>query len=65
MSISTEIETNLTSSINGLYNNELQPGEAQTAERYLLDFFQILNSVSTKLECSMKTAKKGCNNNGN
>ena len=65
MSISTEIQTNLTSSINGLYSNELQLGEAQTAERYLLDFFQILNSVSTKLECSKKATKKGCNNNEN
>ena len=50
MSMSTfcEKQSNLARSLNELYDNQLPEGESQSASRYLVDFFKILDTVNTR-----------------
>ena len=48
MSTSCKNKSNLASSLNELYDKQLTKGEAQSASRYLVDFFKILNTVNTR-----------------
>ena len=48
MSTSCKNQSSLASSLNELYNNQLTEGEAQSASRYLVDFFKILDTVNMR-----------------
>jgi hypothetical protein len=48
MSTSCEKQSNLARSLNELYDNQLPEGESQSASRYLVDFFKILDTVNTR-----------------
>jgi hypothetical protein len=48
MSISCKNQSNLARSLNALYDNQLTEGEAQSASRYLVDLFKILDTVNTR-----------------
>lgn len=59
MQKSCKKQSNLARSINELYNNDLTEGDAQSACRYLVDFFKILDTVNTRQ--SRIKASKGHN----
>ena len=48
MNTSCKNKSNLARSLNVLYDNKLTEGEAQSASRYLVDFFKILDTVNTR-----------------
>lgn len=45
MSTSCKKQSNLARSLNALYDNQLTEGESQSASRYLVDFFKILDTM--------------------
>ena len=61
MSTSCKNQSNLARSLNVLYDDQLTEGEAQSASRYLVDFFKILDTVSARHKRIQ--ASKGCKNN--
>lgn len=52
MDTSCETKSNLARSLNELYHNQLTEGEAETASRYLVDFFKILSNVNERQAAS-------------
>ena len=63
MSTSCEKQSNLARSLNELYDKQLPEGEAQSASRYLVDFFKILDTVNTRQ--NLIKASKGRKTNDN
>ena len=65
MKAAQERNSNLNRSLNELYDGKLTPEEGESAKRYLLDFFTILNQVHTRSENANKHITKGCKANDN
>jgi hypothetical protein len=61
MSTSCKTQSNLARSLNELYDNQLTEGEAQSASRYLVDFFKILDTVNDRKKRIQ--ASNGCKTN--
>ena len=61
MSMPCEKQSNLARSLNELYDKQLPEGESQSASRYLVDFFKILDTVNARQ--NRIKASKGRNQN--
>lgn len=60
-----ESKTNLIDSIRKLYGDEMSISEAETAKRYLVDFFKILETVDSRLKQREKFTSRGYKGNEN
>jgi len=63
MTASCKKQTHLARSLNELYDNKLTEGEAQSASRYLVDFFKILDTVNTRKNRISKSKGRKTNEN--